>query len=374
MKKLSCIVALMAAIALLPVSCTTPTSDQSNPDGKEEAKAPLVADSALNRAARFYAGMSKDGIEMNATDAAAWDEYSKTIRDLLDQSEKTTSQMDSLATKDFADFRDSIDYVFYPLSAADFLYPITLYPNADTYFLCGLEHTGSPFGSKVNTTYAHYAAYRTALQTFLGRSFFITKDMKNDFQTKELDGVYSVIAMLMAVKGYEIISIDYRTVDANGKLVPADTTGNILEYKFFKSGSTHEQTLIYYSGNCFDEAFEPGLKKYLDTTLAQHKVGTYLKAASFFMCEEYMSMMRSIIVDNSYTVVEDDSGIPYRFFTEKYNVTLYGSYVHPAPVFGKNAHQPDLQEIYARDKDKIRPLPFRIGYNVNSNWLVARRK
>ncbi len=364
----------MAAFMMLPTACNTNTDNAQNGNQPEENKAPLVADSAINRAARFYAGMSMEGIEMGEADTKAWKEYSATIQNYLKQSKSTTDQMDSIAAADFKDFRDSIDYVFYPLSAADFLYPITLYPDADNYFLCGLEKAGSPISKNFKTDYSHYKAYRTALSTFLCSSFFITKDMNNDFANNEIDGVYSVISMLMAVKGYEIISIGYRTVNADGKLVESDETGNILEFKFFKTGSTHEQTLIYYSGNCNNKNFDPGLKKYLDTTLAQHKVGTYLKAASHFMCEEYFSMMRDIIVDNSFTVVEDDSGVPYRFFTEKYNVTLYGQYVRPGAVFGKNAYQPDLDSIYRNHPEQIHALPFRIGYNTHSNWLCARRK
>ena len=40
----------------------------------------------------------------------------------------------------------------------------------------------------------------------------------------------------------------------------------------------------------------------------------------------------------------------------------------------KRTYQPDLMTAYTDNADKVKPLPFHIGYSEPSNWLCARRK
>ena len=381
MKKISSAVfSLLVMTSFTFISCNNKSgsnateSDSTTVENPEEQPKELVADVALNRAAMFYAGISRDGIEMNQADASAWDNYSKTIGQLIKQSEKTINGVDSIARNDFKDFRDKINYVFYPLSAADFMYPITLYPDADCYFLCGLEKAGTIMATDVKTNFSHYEAHRKALYTFFRSSFFITKNMADDFDNNELDGVCSVITMLMAIKHYDIISIKYMQVDNEGVMVEAQNKSNILEYKFFKKGSSHEQTLYYYAGDVSNEFVQDDFKRYLDFALPQFTVGTYLKAGSFLLHKEHFSILRNYILDNSLTIVEDDSGIPYRMLKDNFNITLYGKYIFPSTAFDKDKRQYDLDKLYKDGSLEIHPLPFRIGYNNPSNWLCARKK
>lgn len=377
---------------ILPLLCAgaaalTLTSCNGNKqnDGKPEADSAVVAapvvlhgDTAINRALRFYAGVSKDGVQMSASDAHSWDSYSATIKACVDKTAETRNKIEELAKTDFADFRDSVNYVLYPFAAADFLYPISIYPNADTYFLCGLEQTGTPITADIKTNYAHYEAYRHALQYYLSSTYFLTNGMKTEFHNNELDGVAPVVTMLMAVAGREVISIKKKDLDAEGNLIDStDPKSILLEVKFFHPDTnTHEQTLLYASGDVSNSGFDARLKKYLEKTLPQHRVGSFAKAASYLMHNDSFSTMRSFVIDNAMAVVEDDSGIPVRFFTEnnKFDITLYGTYTTPIPLFA-GRRQSDLYELYnGSGKDKVRPLPFNIGYKTPSNWLVARKK
>lgn len=334
----------------------------------------LHGDSAINRSLRFYAGLDKTGIEMNAYDSQAWDNYSRTIKEYINRTANTRAMVDSISRTDFADFRNGVDYVFYPFSGADFIYPSLIYPDADTYFLLGLEKTGTPISADINTSSSHYAAYSKALEYFFRASYFITKYMNVDFHNAELDGVCPVITMMMATADREIISIEYKDFDEHGNIIESDKASNLIEIKFFKKGSNHEQTLYYASGNAENSAFDPRLEKYLSATLPQHSVGCFLKAASYLMHHSGFSKMRDFIINNASAVVEDDSGIPYRYFTENFDVTLYGIYKRPLADFGLECYQTDLQTVYNANAATIHPLPFRIGYNTPSNWLAARRK
>lgn len=366
------LVLVLLASAIAP-SCRQLSQNDPSATARDALK-PLKGDESINRAARFYAGISKDGISMSAADAQAWEKYSAEIKRLLDISARTRAQCDSLAKKDFSDFRDSVDMVFYPFSGADFLYPITIFPNADTYVLCGLEKAGSPFGATLKTGYAQYDSYRKALLSFLNRSYFITKDMKNDLDNEQLDGVCPVLTMLMATDGYDIISIENMKLDSSGNLVKAGGSANVVQCKFFKQGTSHEQTLYYFSCDVNNDRMDPNFRKYLLSTLPKHKVATYLKAASYLMHMPGFTHIRDYIARYSQWVLEDDSGVPYRCLATDFDITLYGVYKRPLMVFTDKCVQHDLDSLYKATAASVKPLPFRIGYNNPSNWLCARRK
>jgi len=101
---------------------------------------------------------------------------------------------------------------------------------------------------------------------------------------------------------------------------------------------------------------------------------TLLKATSYMTHRDEFSTIRNLILANSQAVLQDDSGIPYHFFTpDVWKVQLYGEYTRPYGSF-RYLIQPDLQKAY--HEPGTRPLPFRIGYGygkVNSNLQLARR-
>lgn len=379
-KKLS-----VALLSLLPlVGCTVNTSSQASQEKVatdsveavvEEEVAPvvLVGDSLMNKAARFYAGVDKTGIPMSDSASRMWSSYCKDIDRYMTSSRNVLAMVDSLARTDFSDFRSKVDYVFYPFSGADFLYPLTLFPDADTYFMCGLERPGTPI-TQISTNPKHLEAYRTALINLFYSSYFITKDMSKDLHNSELDGTCPVLSMLMALSGYEIISVNYFELDSIGNMVAAEEKSRNIEMRFFKTGSTHEQRILYFSGDVQNKSFKPALQAYIDKELPQHTVASYIKAASYLLHWDSFSQMRDNILNHSIAIVQDDSGIPYRKLTPGFDVTLYGKYIHPWHEFAEACNQKDLEAIYEENAATIHTLPFRIGYNKPSNWQCARRK
>lgn len=367
--------AAFATLTLAMTSCNGGGAGQSKEGaGQDSVAAVPVGDEAMNRALRFYAGMSKEGVDINENDAKAWEAYSATVTDFMQRSEPTLKMVDDIAANDFKDFRDSVDFVFYPFSGADFTYPFTLFPDADTYFLCGIEKTGMPIDKDIVTSFSQYETYRQALANYFRTSYFASKDMAADYNTMDVDGVCPVITMLMALNKCDIVSIKFKDIDAEGKIVSTADKRSLLEVKFCNTEKRREQTLYYFSSNVADNSFDTHLKAYLDATLPQHHVGSYMKAAAFMLHEDLFSTMRDYILKFSHAIVEDDSGIPYRFFDGKFDVTLYGEYKRPSEEFGERAYQADLEKLYLEGADKIKKLPCRIGYNSPSNWLVARRK
>lgn len=336
---------------------------------------PLVADAELNQAARLYAGVSSEGIEMSQADAQAWQKYSKQMASVLTEARKVhLDPVDSLMRTDADDARKVIDYVFYPCAGADFVYPFVLFPDADTYFLIGLEPAGKPI-RQFTTHFKRYEAYRNALRTYFHSSYFITKDMKEDLQSDELHGTVPVIIMLMALSDCEIVSARNCSFTEDGAISDAVENPNLVELQFFRKGSNHLQRLYYLSTNLCTSALDPLLQKYITTTLPRHRVATFLKAASYILRhDDTFGAIRQLILDHSIAVLQDDSGIPYRCFDHRqWALTLYGQYVKPRPCFDADTYQPDLEQVF-KVEPTVHPLSFHIGYARPSNWMIARKK
>ena len=68
-------------------------------------------------------------------------------------------------------------------------------------------------------------------------------------------------------------------------------------------------------------------------------------------------------------VLQDDSGIAYRFFEKKdWDIKLYGQYSEPITDF-KGVTQDDLQYEYNKHAKEIEPLSFVLGYHWESRGI-----
>jgi hypothetical protein len=93
------------------------------------------------------------------------------------------------------------------------------------------------------------------------------------------------------------------------------------------------------------------------------------------MHEKYFSMVRNVILNQSQFVIQDDSGIAFKYFGEngKWNYNFYGQYIKPISLFSY-AYQKDLDSAYKQNGAK--PIGFGIGYNFkdkNSNFMIAEK-
>jgi len=100
---------------------------------------------------------------------------------------------------------------------------------------------------------------------------------------------------------------------------------------------------------------------------------TFFKSTSYMIHQKPFSRIREQVLDHSVAVLQDDSGIPYHYFTEKnWNVQLYGEFDKPYGSF-RYLVQPDLKKAYAEGTN-VKKLNFRIGYGfgkVPSNLQLA---
>ena len=268
--------------------------------------------------------------------------------------------------------------VYYPFSGPDILYVDTLFPDSKYLIMGGLEPIGTMPDLAQLQQQGRLPAYlqqiKTSLYTILAASFFKTKDMKNDF-SGQVDGILPAMAVFLAHEGYTIDSIHYVTLHSDGTLTEHAAAGATGVQIGYDDGDRDDlRVALYFQTNLGNDGVQ-GNPGYVSLMRRLGAGVTYLKAASYLLYDDYFSRIRNAILDDSVAVVEDDSGVPYKYFDPaKWEVTPYGNYTGPIGLF-KEHNQPDLAAFYAKNIPS--PLPFGTGYKFVANQssiLVARKK
>lgn len=334
---------------------------------------PLQEDKALDDAARILAGMdvSQD------SPLADWmaKEYWKKHKDEMDRMwatcRETLDKIDTFAETDLKDINDKAKSVFYPFSGPDFPYAAAFFPKPTTYWFMALEKTGSiPDMDRMSEH--TFSMYRNAMRTHLKSSYFITNAMDNDLANNVIDGTIPIIMVLMARMDFHIASITYQVLADDGSLTPSDKPTDVVEIKYFNRDENVMRTVYYLYANLRDEYFKAGTQALIDKFDPATTAG-YTKSCSYCMHKPHFSQARNDMLQHAFAVVQDDTGVPYRFFEpDKWDVTLYGGYTHPLAAFESYTYQLDLVQAYKGDG--IKPLDFKHGYMKVSSLIVARKK
>lgn len=371
--------------SLTVVDTTAKTEIQSN------VFTPCTSDS-LKELAMLISGKKPEG------EAKYLGKYfaSKQYKTFADNFEKKWYAYDSSRIKQLIEFRKTeltanigtTKKLFYPFSGPDILYGYTFFPDADEYIMMGLEPIGTmPIYDNKNQTPdsmdVYYKKVNTSLHAILKYSFFRTAAMKTDLKNQELDGTLHLLFLFLTRTGNTICSAKPITIDSTGtikymesfpKLAKRSPLNKGIEI-VFNTSDNKTKKLYYYSLNLADGGLKAnkGMMKYL-TNMGE--VNTYLKGASYLMHETYFSMIRNVILNQSKNVIQDDSGIAFKYFGQngKWKYTFYGTYVRPISLFSY-AYQKDLDSTYKLQGSK--PLGFGIGYNFkdkNSNFMIATKQ
>jgi hypothetical protein len=147
-----------------------------------------------------------------------------------------------------------------------------------------------------------------------------------------------------------------------------------VRIEFANPNSAGTQQLFYFSLDATDKALEfyPDFMNWV----AQHRPATaLLKSASYLLHDNQFAKTRAMLLESSDVVVQDDTGIPYRFLNQApWQVKLYGRYHRPIRPM-EYAYQKDLEAAY-RAKTDLPDLPFPFGYHwrgKQSGLIFAQR-
>ena len=364
-----------------------PTTQNPQATGQEANKGVLPVDKVHDDIAAFIAGLAtKDPILQSLQETGPWKKFAQTMDDswaaLIND---RLNPMKEWSNRELAEANEAKNILFYPFGGPDFLTAFKLFPTADSYILIGLEWCGKlpVFDNKAPE---HVGAYledvHLSLADFFKRSYFVTKNMIENLQDNKVDGVLPLICFFLKRMGQTISSIKRLELDEKGDVLETAYEVSPKKVKrpygvridFFASGSKAAKTVFYYSVDLSDERM--GLESKFYAYLSKlDRVTAFIKSASYLPHYNNYSNIRDIILAKSRFILQDDTGIPYKYFNpESWDVTLYGTYGKPVQDF-KGVEQPDLRAAY-EDKSRVKPMPFSLGYHwgshLDSLMLVKR--
>jgi hypothetical protein len=175
--------------------------------------------------------------------------------------------------------------------------------------------------------------------------------------------------------GGQIISMERLRLDPKGSIVTSkDPRSQGLRITFVQDGRTKE--LIYLQQDLSDGGLrrQPSFLKFMDS---QEAAITYIKGASYLLHRDNFSLIRKSILLQSKHVLQDDSGIPMKYFLQRdthWSMHLFGEYTRPIPLF-RSRYQKSLDSLYRTGN--VKSLRFGLGYNFNdknSNLMLLTRQ
>jgi hypothetical protein len=379
--------AALLLLALAAVGCRRPAVVEGKP-APEKAEAPFPHARDADDVARFLAGMpGNDGSAFTELESATtWKQHRKALDDAWKRAgDRLISGLAEFQRSELT--RQPLDRanVFYPFSGPDVITPLVCFPHSQRYVFVALEPAGTlPSAGRIShkNLGAYLAATRQTMASILGRSFFVTREMDRQFRGQVTDGLLLPILELLVRTNHTILGFRYVRLDDSGQLIERDANyhapgviGNKgVEIEFRSDADQSLHRLCYLSVNLADNRLreDVAFQKFAATLKGSSAL---LKATSYMTHKPEFSTIRDLVVQTSGAVLQDDSGIPYHFFTGgAWRVQLYGDYQRPYGSF-RWLEQKDLRTAYR--EPGVKRLPMNIGYGfrrITSNMLLAERR
>jgi hypothetical protein len=336
------------------------------------ASAKEVGAASANDTARILAGMpvaSGSPLAKYASDPA-WKEHAR----YFDSAWKNLDdgQLAKVRAWSEANLKDSSPTLFYTFSGPDFMYANAFFPKASTYVLAGLESVGAIPEINERTRYS-LSNLRASMNTVMAISFFITKHMKSQLNEGQLTGTLPILYVFLARAGKEIREVTLLKLEKDGNVTPIAETkrgragGDGVKIVFGNPDGT-TGTLYYFSTDLSDSSVK--VSGFLPFCEKLAPGDSFLKSASYLLHSDNFRTIREFLLDHSRAIVQDDSGIPLRYFkTGEWEFRVFGTYLVPLGIF-PNTNQPKLKEMFA----KAPKLDFGVGYRhrpSESNLMIA---
>jgi hypothetical protein len=321
-------------------------------------------------------------------EASSWQAFAKTVNGHWTAYEATIlGPMKKWAGEDLRESGLATKTLFYPFGGPDFVTSFAFYPEAGKTVLMGLEPVGNLPEFDKNTpewTDQFLKDAEIILSDFLKRGYFVTEHMNEAFAKGRLDGALPVLGFFLKRTGHSVVRVARLAVDEKGDWVetpyaslrrlPKRPSGVRIDY--VRTGDSTVRTVYYFSCDLADAAFtkDSPLYRLFDGLEA---VTTFIKSGSYLLHYGDFSNIRNLILAKSLFVLEDDTGVPYRYFKRQgWEIQLYGAYAKPVEDFPAIVEQKDLKAAYEDPAGSVRKLPFHFGYRWVSkidNLLLMKR-
>jgi hypothetical protein len=241
-----------------------------------------------------------------------------------------------------------VETVFYPFGGPDLLYPLSLFPDAKTIVMVGLEYPGRKL-----TAATRDSAYEK-INSLLVRGFFVTAKMHKSLNEKV--GVRAALALEILLMGGTIL--EDKLIDPYTCSITFELNGQEKVVHYLR------RNLVDHSDSVFEFLQEQGVNG-----------ACMMKSTSYSPHRKMFEPLKEGILKTFQVIVQDDSGIPLRDLND-FTVQTHGHYTKPYGVEWRGYEQNDLKELFSNN-EKSSSLDFCYGYGcakVEANILVATRK
>jgi hypothetical protein len=359
-----------------PIPLESPVPEAS-PAPAQQAEVPS---NPITDAARFLAGLpvAENSSLAGLTHTAHWQAHAAAMNSAFATLDRRQLSNIRIWRSDFlAPVSAASKTCVYYFGGPDFLYADAFFPDCTTYIQVGLESVNSMpdlLAVQPAALESTLENIQISLNTILQFSFFKTKDMREDFGRGQLQGVVPILFVFLARTGKVIESVEYVSLDRGGQLTKAGSAPHGVKIAFLDPANGVEKVLYFFSTDLSNDGLKsnPAVLRF---TEQQGQANCFLKAASYLMHEGHFDTVRSFLLSDSLTIVEDDSGIPVKYLApDKWTLRFFGSYTEPINLF-KQYYQPDLRQLYETSSPKT--LTFSFGYQWNrhnSSLILAVRK
>jgi hypothetical protein len=276
---------------------------------------------------------------------------------------------------------------YYPLSGADFVNLYAFYPKARYYVMMALEDPGPvPDVLKLNEAElaGGFAAIQRCIMSVAIQNYFMSRVMIKEIPNKYLSGVTPIIMAFAARMNCRVNDVEpvglsesgsVRKLDKDGKISGKDPVSPGCRISLTAQNDGRDCSVTYLkvklNGQSLKETTPEG--QFLNKVKGFNAI---LKSAVYLLhMKRYKEFCDDMLI-RSNVIVQDDSGIPYRYFdSQGWTLSLFGTYVYPKPLkeIPNPPYQPELAKGY---RERSMPLPFNFGYGVArgkgmSNLLLA---
>ncbi|HOL98651.1 MAG TPA: hypothetical protein P5538_08100 [Bacteroidales bacterium] len=357
-----------------------------NTDTIEIVKINYPKDSTQDQIAALLGGDYADAFKKVFTDNMSfWNEYKTSIDTPWSRiTAERFTKMEKWCSDEITPKISDTTLLFYPFSGPGFINAYYLFPNANEYILVAMEKLGTIpnlYEMKEDDLKNYLDAVNFGLRDIYKRSYFITGNMDQDLRKNKVDGVLPLLYVFLHRTGHEIYEFGYYRLENDAttftKIEKPSNDLKVTEcikFKICKKGDNKLKNLTYFYADISDDGFvkNPIFLQYLKS-LRPYNV--FIKSASYLSHYDTFSNIRNLVIEKSKAVLQDDTGVPFRYFKNNFDFYLYGIYEKPIDDFKSTyLFQKDLDEEYK--KGIAKPLEFSLGYHWRSgkqNWVLYVR-
>jgi hypothetical protein len=320
-------------------------------------------------------------------ESPSWKDFAKSINDHWTAFDtQILVPMKKWASEDLFEAGQATQSLLYPFGGPDFVTAFTLFPNATKIVLMGLEPVGNlPNFDKAPAGWGddYFKDSDTILSDFLKRGYFVTKHMNEVYGAGRVDGALPVICFFLKRTGNSIVAVKRLALDDKGHWQESPYAAKRpqkwpygIRVDYVKSADAVVRSVYYFTCDLSDTQFvkDGPLFEFFDGLEA---MSTFIKSASYLLHYSEFANIRNLILTRSLVVLQDDSGVPYRYFKDRaWTIQLYGVYTTPVEDFSPRLEQKDLKAAYENPEGNVKKLPFHFGYHWVSkidNLLLMKR-